>query len=101
MPRAGRRTLARRRTSRVWCRRGAIEPVIGHMETDGRLARCALKGTHCDALHSVLCGCGHNIHMILFHLRALCAQILAALFDVFGVKGSDERSVRGLKGLAA
>jgi len=60
-------------------RRSAIEPAIGHMKTDGRLARCALKGTLGDALHAVLCGCGHNIRMILAHLRALVAVILAAL----------------------
>lgn len=60
-------------------RRSAIEPMIGHLKTDGRLARCALKGTLGDALHAVLCGCGHNIRMILAHLRALAAVILAAL----------------------
>jgi IS5 family transposase len=60
-------------------RRSAIEPAIGHMKTDGRLARCALKGTLGDALHAVLCGCGHNIRMILAHLRAIVAVILAAL----------------------
>ena len=60
-------------------RRSAIEPAVGHMKTDGRLARCALKGTLGDALHAVLCGCGHNIRMILAHLRALVAVILAAL----------------------
>jgi transposase, IS5 family len=59
-------------------RRSAIEPAIGHMKTDGRLARCALKGTIGDALHAVLCGCGHNIRVILAHLRALLAVILAA-----------------------
>ena len=82
-------------------RRSAIEPMIGHMKTDGRLARCALKGTLGDALHAVLCGCGHNIRMILSHLRALWAQILAALLGAFGAKGSAERSDCGLKVLAA
>jgi IS5 family transposase len=57
-------------------RRSAIEPMIGHMKTDGRLARCPLKGTLGDALHAVLCGCGHNIRMILAHLRALLAAFL-------------------------
>jgi IS5 family transposase len=57
-------------------RRSAIEPMIGHMKTDGRLARCPLKGTLGDALHAVLCGCGHNIRLILTHLRALLAEIL-------------------------
>ena len=59
-------------------RRSAIEPMIGHMKTDGRLARCALKGTLGDALHAVLCGCGHNIRMILAHRRALWARTLSA-----------------------
>jgi len=60
-------------------RRSAIEPMIGHMKTDGRLARCALMGALGDALHAVLCGCGHNIRMILAHLRALWAEILDAI----------------------
>src|SRR3712207_3290936 len=46
-------------------RRSGIEPEIGHMKSDGRLARCALKGTTGDALFAVLCGCGHNIRKIL------------------------------------
>ena len=66
-------------TRRLLRRRSAIEPEIGHMKTDGRLARCALKGTLGDALYAVLCGCGHNIRKILAHLRALLAALLAAL----------------------
>jgi len=57
-------------------RRSAIEPMIGHMKTDGRLARCPLKGTLGNALHAVLCGCGHNIRLILAHLRTLLAAFL-------------------------
>ena len=67
------------RLRRLLRRRSAIEPEIGHMKTDGRLARCALKGTLGDALHAVLCGCGHNIRKILAHLRALLAALLATL----------------------
>mgnify|MGYP000205168346 CR=1 FL=1 len=62
-------------------RRSAIEPMIGHMKTDGRLARCPLKGTIGDALHAVLCGCGHNIRLILAHLRALMAEILRIILN--------------------
>ena len=65
-------------------RRSAIEPEIGHMKTDGRLARCGLKGTLGDALFAVLCGCGHNIRKILAHLRAWLAQILAVILDLVG-----------------
>ena len=67
-------------------RRSAIEPEIGHMKSDGRLARCTLKGTIGDAIFAVLCGCGHNIRKILAHLRAIITAILtavlAALSDV-------------------
>ena len=43
----------------------AIEPVIGHMKSDGRLARRPLKGTEGDMFHAIMCGCGQNIRMIL------------------------------------
>ena len=57
-------------------RRSAIEPMIGHMKNDGRLTRCPLKGTEGDALFAVLCGCGHNIRMILRHLRLTICQLI-------------------------
>ena len=49
-------------------RRNAIEPVIGHMRTDGRLSRNFLKGSAGDAMNAILCGAGHNIRKILRHL---------------------------------
>ena len=52
----------------------AIEPMIGHMKKDGRLTPCPLKGAEGDALFAVLCGCGHNIRMILRHLRIILDQ---------------------------
>jgi IS5 family transposase len=57
-------------------RRSAIEPMIGHMKNDGRLTRCPLKGTQGDAIFAVLCGCGHNIRMILRHLRVVLCQLI-------------------------
>ncbi|KMK64812.1 Transposase DDE domain [Puniceibacterium sp. IMCC21224] len=60
-------------------RRSAIEPEIGHMKTDGRLARCPLKGTKGDALFAVLCGCGHNIRKILARLRARLVLLFEGL----------------------
>lgn len=57
-------------------RRSAIEPMIGHMKNDGRLTRCPLKGTDGNAIFAVLCGCGHNIRMILRHLRAVICQLI-------------------------
>lgn len=63
-------------------RRSAIEPEIGHMKTDGRLARCGLKGTLGNDIFAILCGCGHNLRKILAHLRAWLAQIIAAILDL-------------------
>ena len=71
------------------------------MKTDGRLARCALKGTLGDALHAVLCGCGHNIRMILAHLRALVAEILAALIAAIGAIIALPRPKCGIRAAAA
>lgn len=61
-------------------RRSAIEPAIGHMKNDGRLRRNWLKGTQGDAFHALLCGCGHNLRMILRKLRLLLALILVRLY---------------------
>ncbi|MBK1637240.1 IS5 family transposase [Rhodovulum adriaticum] len=65
--------------ARLLRRRSAIEPEIGHMKSDGRLARCPLKGTIGDAIFAVLCGCGHNIRKILAHLRALLLLLLTMI----------------------
>ena len=65
-------------------RRSAIEPAIGHMKMDGRLARNPLKGALGDALHAVMCGAGHNLRMILAKLRLLCARIAMVLRDLLG-----------------
>lgn len=54
------------------------------MKTDGRIARCALKGTIGDAIFAVLCGCGHNICKILAHLRSLLLALLATLIQAMG-----------------
>ena len=58
-------------------RRSAIEAEIGHMKTDGRLARCPLKGTVGDAVFAVFTACDHNIRKILAHLQAGLASIIA------------------------
>ena len=73
---SGARRGVTRTIARLLRRRSAIEPKIGHMKNDGRLTRCPLKGTDGDALFAVLCGCGHNIRMILRHLRAVLRQLI-------------------------
>jgi IS5 family transposase len=60
-------------------RRSAIEPVIGHMKTDGHLGRCYLKGRHGDAANVVLSAVGQNLRLVLAWLRLLLHLILNVL----------------------
>lgn len=53
---------------RLLKRRQAIEPMIGHMKSDGKLDRNYLKGREGDCFNAILCGIGHNIRLILNHL---------------------------------
>lgn len=67
------------RLKRLLKRRQIVEPMIGHMKADGLLGRNWLKGTLGDAMHAVLCGVGHNLRMILAHLRVLWLALIAWL----------------------
>lgn len=79
-------------------RRQAIEPVIGHMKTDGLLNRNWLKGTLGDAMHALLCGAGHNLRMILAHLLvlyfALVGQIALAIMLITDATSPQHASLR-------
>ena len=56
-------------------RRQVVEPMIGHMKSDELLALNWRKGAEGDALNARPCGAGHNLRMILTHLRVLlCAR---------------------------
>lgn len=57
-------------------RRSAIEPVIGHMKSDGRLDRNFLMGKQGDRINAILCGAGHNFRLLLRWLRALLRLFL-------------------------
>jgi IS5 family transposase len=58
------------RIKRELRRRSAIEPVIGHMKTDGHLGRCYLKGRTGDAANAILSAVGYNLRLVLAWLRA-------------------------------
>jgi transposase, IS5 family len=61
-------------------RRSAVEPVIGHMKSDGHLGRCHLKGREGDAINVILTAVGHNLRRVLTWLRALLTSIRVALW---------------------
>ena len=54
-------------------RRNAIEPVLGHMKTDGLLERNHLNGPEGDAVNAILCAVGHNCRLLLAWFRRLLA----------------------------
>ncbi|MBS0317978.1 MAG: IS5 family transposase, partial [Proteobacteria bacterium] len=58
-------------------RRQVVEPMIGHMKADGLLGKNWLKGSDGDAMHALLCGAGHNLRMILRHLRVFFLAFVA------------------------
>lgn len=72
--RSGQRRGITRTLKAMIKRRSAIEPAIGHMKMDGRLARNPLKGALGDALHALMCGAGHNLRLILAALLRFCAR---------------------------
>jgi transposase, IS5 family len=59
-------------------RRAAIEPVIGHMKSDGHLGRNFLLGTEGDAANLILAAAGHNLRL----LRAWLAWLLVFLLSL-------------------
>ncbi len=70
------RGIKTQRLRRSLKRRQAIEPIIGHLKSDGLLGRNYLKGTVGDHMNVVLSCAGHNLRLILRQLRILCLWIL-------------------------
>jgi transposase, IS5 family len=58
-------------------RRSAIEPVIGHMKSEGHLGRCYLKGREGDAANVILTAVGCNLRLVLAWLRILRLFLIA------------------------
>jgi len=90
-----RRGLTKSLKKQLKRRRSAIEPMIGHMKQEGRLGLCRLKGIVGDQINALLTGVGHNLRLILNHIRKLLKlgklknfliQILSRLLEVFLLK---------------
>ena len=64
-------------------RRNAIEPLIGHMKSDGNLDRNFLKGTNGDQINAIMNGVGYNIRVILKKLRFLWSYVYHAEFQIY------------------
>jgi IS5 family transposase len=62
-------------------RRAAIEPVIGHLKSDGLLGRNFLAGASGDAINLILAAAGHNLRL----LRAWLIRLLAFLLSLIAI----------------
>jgi len=80
---------AKRTARKNFGRRSAIEPVIGHIKNDFRLARNYLKGTIGDAINLLLAATAFNIKK---WLNALAQGLLFALLFLCGLERQKEYS---------
>jgi IS5 family transposase len=58
-------------------RRAAVEPVIGHLKADHRMARNYLKGRHGDRANAVLAAAGYNFALLLRWLERILRALIA------------------------
>ncbi len=69
-------------------RRQAVEPVIGHLKADRRMARCWLKGFLGDAINTVMAAAGFNLRWLtraMVRLLFLLTGYLALEHAIYGV----------------
>lgn len=92
---SGQRRGVTARIRRCLKRRQAIEPIIGHLKTDGWLGRNHLKGTEGDSMNVLLSCAGHNLRLILKHLRDSCARIFCR--SIFHLINRLKRALSGAK----
>ena len=67
-------------------RRQAIEPIIGHLKSDGRSDRNYLLGEQGDAINVLLCCAGHNLRLVLRKLRLFWPSIWTICQALWGDK---------------
>ena len=63
-------------------RRAAIEPVIGHLKAEHRMARNYLKGREGDRANAVLAAASYNFGLLLRWLAELFRALIAALAEI-------------------
>jgi IS5 family transposase len=73
---------------KLWKRRSAIEPVIGHLKQDNRLNCNRLKGNLGDKLNAILSACGFNFRKLL---RAIALFFVFILKMAFFANGTEEK----------
>jgi transposase, IS5 family len=61
-------------------RRAAVEPVIGHIKNEHRMARNYLAHQQGDAINAILAAAGYNFRLLLTWLRLFLRLLVAPLF---------------------
>jgi len=83
----------KRQARKRFRRRAGIEPVIGHLKTDFRLARNFLKGTIGDDINLILAAAAFNFNKLLKSLGSSFARLFLAFRTwIFKISGQDFRS---------
>ena len=80
----------KRKARKNFGRRSAIEPVIGHLKNDFRLARNYLKGTIGDAINLLLAAAAFNCRK---WMRAVAERLFFVLFTFCAVTGCKKESL--------
>lgn len=62
-------------------RRNAIEPVFGHLKSDGLLERNHLKGAEGDAVNAILVAAGYNLRLLIAWLKQLLAFLIVIVLS--------------------
>jgi IS5 family transposase len=60
-------------------RRSAVEPVIGHIKAEHRMARNYLAGEQGDAINAILAAAGYNFSLLLNWFRLLLWLLITTL----------------------
>jgi IS5 family transposase len=82
------------KTQSKWLkRRQAVEPAIGHLKADHRMDQNWLKGSACDALHTLCCAVGYNIKWLMRKIARLVLQDLLLGLDLLTQLGELERDI--------
>jgi IS5 family transposase len=90
VPVPGASEYARRKARKNFGRRSAIEPVIGHLKNDFRLARNFLKGTIGDAINLLLAAAAFNC---MKWMKAVAQGLFFAFFVLIALMNRDDKSL--------
>ena len=83
------KTVYRKRKVKKWFqRRAGIEPVIGHLKKDHRLARNYLKGIRGDHINVLMAASAFNFKRVLRKLKDRTVFWLKQLWDYMAISNS-------------